>query len=1432
MKETTNTNLLKTGIDIGSTTAKIVVADCKGSIIFSEYKRHNTRIYKVLEEILTNALSKLGDFQTYVKITGSAGMGISDNTGLDFIQEVIATTEVVGNKYRSVKTLIDIGGEDSKMIFFYDDKAPDIRMNGSCAGGTGAFIDQTATLLNVSLEEFNKLASNYTKIYPIASRCGVFAKTDIQNLLSRKICKEDIAASVFHAVAIQVLNTLARANDIIPKVMFAGGPFTFMPELINTFIKDLSIKKEDVVLSETPALMPALGAALNEDNQKKSYSVNELIEIINKAGSKSVIKTNRLEPIFKSKEDFSDWKLEKSKNRVKKLALSNYKGKIAFLGIDSGSTTTKVVLVGEESELLFSYYVSNKGKPIESVRAGLEYLKTELKKYGREKNIEIAYTGVTGYGEDLIKASFGIDIGIVETIAHYEAAKYFNKDVSFIMDIGGQDMKAIFIKNGYVDRIELNEACSAGCGSFIETFGNSLGHQVHEFAELACQAKAPCDLGTRCTVFMNSKVKQSLKENASVNDISAGLSISVIKNALYKVLKLKDLSVLGDNVVVQGGTFKNASVLKALEDFTKKKVICSDIPELMGAYGVARVALKEFRKNKKINKSSFIGISNLKGIDDFKTKQITCKGCENLCTVTKFDFSGGRVFYSGNKCEKIFSNKGNIEESGINFINEKYDLLFKRSGKPTKNNKKLKIKSLGIPRVLNIYENFPFWNTLLTECGIEVVLSSPSTMPLYEMGKGTVMSDSICFPAKIVHGHIYDLIDKKVDRIFYPTVIYEENEFEGSENSFNCPIVSSYYEVIRSAINPGENHGIPIDSPVFNLNNKKLLKKACSQYFKKLGVNKSLFNNAYEKALEEHKDFRKKLSERGKEITSNAIKNNRQLVVLAGRPYHTDPLINHKTPEILTSYGIDVISEDLVPTPKTQNITDLQIISQWSYINRIYKAAQWVAEQGKNIQFVQLNSFGCGPDAISIDECVEILKTSGKTHTLIRVDEITSTGSVKLRLRSMTEALKLKDINPNQNKTKRKSTAIFGEKDKRRTILAPYFADIYSDIVPYYFGLAGYNLVILPKPTKSSVQYGLKFSNNEICYPATIIVGDILKYLHEEKYNRDEIAIGITQTGGQCRASTYLSLIKKGMIDAGYEDIPVITVGTAGITINPQPGFEINWKKILIDVFVGILFADSLSKLYYSTVAREKIKGSSKKLLDTYIENVKPLILKQNRKAIYSLLKSAVNEFNEIEIESGFYPKIGLVGEIYIKYNSFGHQYIVDWLIKQGIEVIIPSITDFFTQEFVNIRYNKKAKLYETDISEMYLLIVEQLAKKYIRKANRILKKFRFYSPFHNIRKSAKKASEIINLANQFGEGWLIPAEISFFAENNVNNVVSVQPFGCIANHIISKGVEKKMKEKYPKLNLLFLDFDDGTSEVNVLNRLHFMVRNVKGTVK
>ena len=1410
--------MYKAGLDIGSTTAKIVLLDHAGTLVFSDYQRHHAKIYETAKLFLQDILDQKGDCTLDLKLTGSAALGASKKLNLPFIQEVIATHGVIKIKYPDVRTAMDIGGEDSKIIFLNKDKPPDMRMNGSCAGGTGSFIDQMATLLNIAPFQLDDLAETYDHIYPVASRCGVFAKTDVQNMLSRNIPHNDIAASIFHAVAVQCINSLARGKEIKPKILLCGGVFTFLSKLVDTFLRVLNFSAADMVIPERSELIPAMGAALFDRYQAKPISVRQLIKRLDiELGNTDPVK-DRIEPLFKSLYHFMNWKEQAGIVPIPTCPIKSYSGEKCFIGIDSGSTTTKIVVIGENKEIVYSWYKNNAGNPVKTVIEGLLDFRKQVFEF--HPRLKIVRSAVAGYGEDLVRAAFNMDKGIVETIAHYTAASFIDPKVSFVLDIGGQDMKAIFIDQGVINRIEVNEACSSGCGSFLETLANSLNCSIEEFALFACRAKNPCDLGTRCTVFMNSKIKQSLRENAKVEDISAGLSYSVIKNCLFKVLQLHTMSEMGDHIVLQGGTFKNPSLVRAMELLTGRSVKTSKMPELMGAFGAALVACTDYMADP-LSSTGFPGLSELEEIENYKTSRKSCKGCENKCRVTRFVFPNGQSFFSGNKCEKYYSAKGESQNQGFNFISYKNALIFNRDLCPHHSPS----MTIGIPRCLNFYENFPFWHGLFIHSGINVRLSSPSTVELSENGMGTVMSDNICFPAKLVHGHIYDLAQKKVDRIFYPIVVFEKKEYEQALNTYNCPIVSSYADVIESSIHTEQRFGIPLDRPVVNFNDEILLRKTCLNYLKLFNIKKAQADKAFKAALCAQKEFKYQIRSKALEIIDQAEKNHSLLIVLAGRPYHSDGLINHKIPDILTGFGADIVTEDTVPLNE-DSLKDVHVVTQWSYPNRIYNAAKWVAGKRDNIQLVQLNSFGCGPDAIVIDEVKEILKTRQKNHTLIKVDEISNPGSVRLRLRSMVESLKVKRLKKSSSPSLRKPFLSFCREDKKRIIWAPFFAEDYSSYLPAVFKNAGYEFKILPKPDRKSVDLGLQYANNDICYPGIIVIGDIIKALKNNSYHAHDIAIGITQTGGQCRASNYLSLIRKAMISAGFDDIPIISV-TASQGLIDQPGFQINWLMKTKILFVSTMFADCIAKMYYATAPREKTKGSSQSLRQHYMEKVAPLIAANKYSKIFRLLEQAVDAFNDIPFHKKELPKMGIVGEIYAKYNYFANQDLVHWLIRQGIEPVLPPIIDYFIQDLVNYKENIKAGIRRRKFTDLLGFPIDQLIRAYHKKIESLFSKFKYAIPFDDIKEIAQKASNILTMTNQFGEGWLIPGEISSFAEQGIYNVISLQPFGCIANHIVSKGVETKIKSIYPDMNIYSLDFDAGMSEANVRNRLHFMIEHL-----
>ena len=1408
------------GIDIGSTTAKVVVLERNGELVFSAYRRHNAETVKTLQAILAEAREKLGEVTTNILITGSAGLGVSERFHLPFIQEVIASAEVVKQRYPQVRTLIDIGGEDAKMIFFKEEGMPDIRMNGSCAGGTGAFIDEMSNLLNVPVTELDALAGQHTMIYPMASRCGVFAKTDLQNLLSRDISREDISASVFHAVVLQTLATLARGYTPKPLILFCGGPLTFLPSLKQEFMETLHLTSEDVLDVENAELLPAMGAALaqpTESTTKKVFTFTSLIELLDTVQVHTSATQNRLPALFRDDAEYQEWEEKRMRHKIARVDISGLNGNPLFLGIDSGSTTTKIVLIDEQGRVAFEYYVNNKGDAIGAVEHGLERIRTKFVEQG--KSPHITRSMVTGYGEDLVHSAFGLDEGMVETLAHFRAAKAFDRDVSFIMDIGGQDMKAIFVKDGFIQDIKINEACSSGCGSFIESFARSMGYTAANFAKEATKGESPCDLGTRCTVFMNSKVKQSLREGAAINDISAGLAYSVIKNALHKVLKVTNIESLGEHIVVQGGTFRNPAVQKALEHLLGRGVTCPDMAELMGAYGAALTALDHFKTN---GHSGGFVLDEPKVAGNYTKKTIYCHGCENKCAVTKMTFPNGNVFYSGNRCEKIYTNGGKADRRGVNLPALKYDLLFERKTTPDTTPRLV----IGIPRVLNQFENFPFSNTLLVESGFKVQLSAPSSHVISQKGAAHIMSENLCFPAKLVSGHIMNLIEKGVDRIFFPMVFYEESSFSDAANSFNCPVVTGYADVVRNVINPQKNHGIPLDIPPINFNDKKLLKKTCMDYLESLGTSHGVAARAFDKAQESQRQFKGQLRGIAEEILENAIDEDRHVILLLGRPYHIDPLINHKIPDILTNFGLDVITEDSIPLDEEQNLDNRHVMTQWEYLNRYFHAARWAGQQD-HVEVVQLNSFGCGPDPFILEEVNTILGEYGKSPTVIRIDEIESTGSTKLRLRSMLESMKQPKSVERVYKA-RKKTRLYQREDRTRTVIVPDFSPFCSPPVVRPIIDAGYDLVWLPPADRQSVDTGLKYANNEICYPGIITIGDLIKALQSGKYDLTRTAIGFSQTGGQCRATSYVSLIKKALIAAGFESVPVVTISTSMQVLNEQPGFDFNTKVYMYRALISMAFTDALSDMYYSTVTREKNQGAAKRVADRYLSAFMDGRIPTEKKALLEALRKAVSDFNAIEVDDGYYPKVGIVGEIYVKYNAFSNNNAAEWLIEQGVEVVMPTFLEFFASGVILVEQRVKKNLSRHDILWLLALLGKKLLHNFMDEVHEIMKNYRRFYRHTSIDDIAKNAQEILSLNHQYGEGWLIAGEIASFTKNGISNVLCLQPFGCIANHIVAKGAEKKMREIYPQLNLLFLDADAGISEVNFFNRMHFFLNHAK----
>ena len=1505
------------GLDVGSTTAKIAVIDDKDQIVFSKYERHNAHVGELVKKYFEEIEALLGETEVDICVTGSVGMATAEQLKAEFVQEVVAATIYARHSHPEAKALIDIGGEDAKVVFFKPNGGTELRMNGNCAGGTGAFIDQMSVLMGVDNQEMSQLASRSTHIYPMAARCGVFAKTDIQNLMSRNLPQEDIAASIFHSIAVQTVVTLSHGIDFQAPILLCGGPLTFLPALRQAFCRYMHLEPTDFIVSDQSNLIPALGCAFRAKKHTCFISLKTLRQYIS-------IDTNiewhsSLRPLFKDKEEYQTWLKQKAKFATETKPLRKGKQPIV-IGIDSGSTTTKIVALRlskdkegkTQKDIVFTNYRLNLGNPIKAVADGLQALKDEAQHRGAE--LEIVGSCSTGYGEDLIKAAFNLDSGIIETMAHERAAASLMPDVSFILDIGGQDMKAIFVERGTVVRMELNEACSSGCGTFIQTFANNMGYNVADFARLACTSQAPCDLGTRCTVFMNSKVKQVLREGASVADISAGISYSVIKNCLYKVLKLHGNDNLGGKIVVQGGTMRNDSVVRAFELLTHTEVARSNMPELMGAYGCAlhaanRSQIAQISQNEIDNKSAASAksartIDDLLNLAHYETKQLQCHGCENNCYVSRYTFASGNKYYSGNKCERVFNNQGKNKVTGQNIYTDKYRMLFDRPCQAMQEVTQHKAKKsqhrttkIGIPRILNMYEEYPFWNTLLRAAGFDIVLSSESTFAHYESALNTVMSDNICFPAKLAHSHLKELNEnEKVDRILMPYVVYEQNDDpEHTLNSFNCPVVSGYSDVIKSVIDIKK----PLDAPVINFSNTQLLEKQILTYLKGLGVSKKTAQAALTQALAEQAKYAKNIKEKAIEILGNSSlaadlqsdgkqRASKLTILLAGRPYHTDPLVQHKLSEMIANLGVNVISEDiargnLFADFKDFNLENLAaerneatlasqdnneayncqpetyLVKQWAYMNRILKAAQWAAEQGDEVHFVQMTSFGCGPDSFIQDEIRDIMKRHNKPFTLLKIDDVSNIGSLKLRVRSLIESLKgVKEVKSEERRMKKQRSAaegkanstaeeiqhstlntqhlqqtkVFTKQDIHRKILAPFMTEYLTPIIPPILKLIGYDVEVLPMSDEVSAELGLKFANNEVCYPATLIVGDIIKALKSGRYDLNNTAVVMSQTGGQCRATNYAGLIKRAMISNGFQDIPLLTLGVTASTgeasgstddkqdYNEQDGFNVPWLKYSQIIVTAIFYGDAINEMYNACIVRERKPGIARELRDKYMQLIDGPIAQNSAKGLIRLLEQAAEEFNQMTLDRTL-PKVGIVGEIFLKFNPFAHQFLEQNIISRGIEVVPPLLAPFFLQEFVNVEIQKHMRLSCTKVPDFIIKGAYQaLIGRRLRQVNKAAGKFRYFRPFTNIYDDAKDVQGLVSLAAQFGEGWLLPADIVGYIRDGVNNIISLQPFGCIANHVISKGIEKRLHDRFPTLNLVSLDFDSGVSEVNVTNRL------------
>lgn len=1037
----------------------------------------------------------------------------------------------------------------------------------------------------------------------------------------------------------------------------------------------------------------------------------------------------------------------------------------------------------------------------------------------------IRYSGVTGYGEKLIQSALNVDLNEIETIAHYTAAKQFMPNVTSIVDIGGQDMKYIRMKKGAIDNIMLNEACSSGCGSFIETFAKSLNLSIEEFVNSALEARRPVDLGSRCTVFMNSKIKQAQKEGYSVGDISAGLSYSVIKNAIQKVMKVRDVKSLGAHIVVQGGTFYNDAVLRAFELIVGRNVVRPDIAGLMGAYGVALLSKEQYEAN--LDMEYVSTLADLESLDklEISISHVRCNGCENHCLLTINQFNNGSKYISGNRCEKGAGNIG--EHKNLpNIMKYKYERLF---GYTPLEEKDAPRGTIGIPRVLNMYEDYPFWFTFLTNLGFRVLLSEKSNRKTYEKGMESMPSESVCFPAKLSHGHIIGLIKQGVKTIFYPCMPYSRKEYEKADNHYNCPIVISYSEVLKNNVEELKEKDIKFLNPFLPFEPRTLAEAILElPEFEEYHFTKKELLKAAQKAEAEYQQFKEDIHKKGQEVLDYIKENDVKGIVLAGRPYHTDPEVNHGIDTLITSLGLCVLTEDSISN-LSQAKRPIRVVDQWVYHARLYAAADFVGKH-PNLELVQLNSFGCGVDAVTTDQVEEILSSFGKMYTLIKIDEINNLGAVRIRIRSLLASMNKRALNQElqqgDGNYEQHKEIFTKEMKKDYTILIPQMAPIHFDLIESAVAASGYHVELLRECTPHTVETGLKYVNNDACYPSILTTGQMIEALESGKYDLNKTALIMSQTGGGCRATNYIGFIRKALKDAGFSNIPVISFNVVGM--EKMPGFKLTIPLIerLLKV---VVYADLLQKMLTKNRVYEVHKGETKSLFDEWMTKCKKLIEKSTLKEFKTSIYEIVNDFEKIELDTSVEkPKVGIVGEVLIKYHPFGNNFVADKLEEEGAEVILPDFMGFI--KFIathKITFNQliKTNKMSSKLFKAAIKLIDILEKDVVIALKNSKKGYLLPC---NIFELETKVKDVLSIGNQTGEGWFLTAEMIEYIEHNIPNIVCVQPFACLPNHVVGKGVIKTIRSLYPEANISPIDYDPGASEANQTNRIKLLMTVAK----
>ena len=1555
--------VLRMGLDIGSTTVKLVVLpeSAPGAPVpeplYSEYRRHHADVRGEVIRLLAEAARRVPRARVVGAVTGSAGLSLAQVMALPFVQEVIAETRTVQAKNPETDVIIELGGEDAKITYLHP--TPEQRMNGTCAGGTGAFIDQMAQLLHTDAPGLNELASRYKTLYPIASRCGVFAKSDLQPLINQGAAGEDLAASVLQAVVTQTIAGLACGRPIRGHVMFLGGPLHFLPELRAAFERSLAEQVDAFTCPPDAQLYVAVGAALMSGGEPTTLA--ELAERL-RTGDTSAMRTSRMRPLFTDDDELEAFRARHARATVPRTgwpAPPEDPDAVVdcFLGIDAGSTTIKAVVLDPEDRIVWEHYAGNEGDPVTAAVEILRRVHVEM-----PEHVRIVRSCVTGYGESLVKAALRIDEGVVETMAHYRAAAHLNPGVTSVIDIGGQDMKYLRIRGGAIDSISVNEACSAGCGSFLQTFAQSMGRSVQDFAASALDAAHPVDLGSRCTVFMNSSVKQAQKEAATPGEISAGLSYSVVRNALYKVIKLRDASQLGERISVQGGTFLNDAVLRAFELLTGREVVRPDIAGLMGCFGAALTA----HQNYDGVPGALMTLAELSRFS-LTTETAVCKLCQNHCKLTITTFNDGQRHVSGNRCERGATQERRAKKSDMpNLYDYKYRRTFAyrrlRQGQDTRG-------EIGIPRVLGMYENYPLWFTILTQLGFRVIISGRSNHELFESGMDSIPSENVCYPAKLSHGHVQFLINKGIKTIWFPCVFYERRLVAGADDHFNCPIVATYPEVIRTNVEAvrdggeggdGEGGGVRLLSPFLNLADPAKLAERLVEVLADWDVTLPEARRAVAAGFAEDAAFKADVRAEGRRTLEWMREHGRRGIVLAGRPYHIDPEINHGVPDVINTLGMAVLSEDsILPEPEPGETADddaalgravaggalsravsalrrglgrqkedpqapadwsdvraedlpspetsvaaagvaphLRVRDQWAYHSRLYQAAELVTRD-PDLELVQLTSFGCGVDAVTADQVQEILESADRVYTALKIDEVSNLGAATIRLRSLAAAAQARrrrreaaqaagttdgaeaveaagtagavetaEVDTTsasgaasaktaktagaakaagaETTTERRTapqppapstralpaatTPLFTEEMRAtHTILMPQMSPVHFRPLEPLMRRLGYKVELLESASRADLEVGLRYVNNDACFPAIMVIGQLIGAFEDGSHDPDRCVVAISQTGGMCRATNYAAMLRKGLRDAGYPQVPVLAISLQGLEDNP--GFRFT-PTLGLKMIQGIVIGDTLNTCLLRVRPYETRPGSANRLAQRWNEIIGEYFEHKGRCPTWGgrlgyrrLLREMVREFDALpRRDIPRKPRVGVVGEILVKFQPDANNHVVDQIEAEGCEAVVPGLLGFFLNGPATAQWEAdtygigKDTLAKKKAAVWFLEQMQAPARAALASCGGT------FDVESSVAVMAQKASKILSLGNQAGEGWLLAAEMAELIEHGAPNIVCCQPFGCLPNHVVGKGMFREIRRLYPQANIVGIDYDPGASEVNQLNRLKLMI--------